>query len=71
MVKLFVGNLGDTHDVTSNDLRLQFEKYGSVTECERIKNFAFVHMDDAAAADRAQQELNGFEIKGMLMPGFE
>lgn len=65
MVKLFVGNLGDTHDVTSNDLRLQFEKYGSVTECERIKNFAFVHMDDAAAADRAQQELNGFEIKGI------
>lgn len=65
MVKLFVGNLGDTFEVTSNDLRLQFERYGSVTECERIKNFAFVHMDDAAAAEKALQQLNGCIIKGI------
>ena len=64
MVKLFVGNLGDSYEVTSNDLRLQFEKYGSVTECERIKNYAFVHMEDATAAEKALQELNGFVIKG-------
>ena len=64
MVKLFVGNLGDSYEVTSNDLRLQFERYGSVTECERIKNYAFVHMEDATAAEKALQELNGFVIKG-------
>ena len=65
MVKLFVGNLGDANSVTSNDLREQFERYGSVTECERVKNYAFVHMDDRSAAEQAQQDLNGTQIKGI------
>ena len=64
MGKIFVGNLGVSYEVTSNDLRLQFESYGAVTECERIKNYAFVHMEDATAAEKAVQELNGFVIKG-------
>lgn len=64
MVKLFVGNLGDANSVTSNDLREQFERYGSVTECERVKNYAFVHMNDRSAAEQAQQDLNGTQIKG-------
>lgn len=67
MVKLFVGNLGDTNTVTSNDLREQFERYGSVTECERVKNYAFVHMDDRNAAEKALQELNGTSIKGIYI----
>lgn len=38
--KLFVGNLpGGTK---SEDLLDIFEKYGSVTECDVIKNYAFV-----------------------------
>lgn len=64
MVKIFVGNLGDTLSVTSNDLREQFERYGLVTECERVKNYAFVHMEDRNAADRAVNDLNGTQIKG-------
>ena len=65
MVKLFVGNLGDANSVTSHDLREQFERYGSVTECERVKNYAFVHMDDRSAAEHAQKDLNGTQIKGI------
>ena len=64
MVKLFVGNLSDAFTVTSSDLREQFEKYGSVSECERVKNYAFVHMDDPSAAQDALHNLNGTTIKG-------
>ena len=67
MVKLFVGNLGDADGVTSLDLRQQFEKYGSVSECERVKNYAFVHMDDVAAAHKALQNLNGMLIRGTVL----
>ena len=68
MVKLFVGNLGDAFTVTSNELRVLFEKYGSVSECERVKNYAFVHMDDLNAAQDALNELNGTLIKGKSVP---
>ena len=64
MVKLFVANLGDAYTVTSDDLRELFEKYGSVSECERVKNYAFVHMDDLDAAQEALHDLNGKLIKG-------
>lgn len=40
LMKLYVGNLGDGGAVTSGDLRTLFEKYGEVTECECIKNYA-------------------------------
>ena len=38
--KLFVGNL--PHDCTNSELRTLFEPYGEITECEIIKDFAFV-----------------------------
>ena len=45
--RLFVGNLGDDAavydgNITPGDLRPLFEKYGTVTECECIRNFAYV-----------------------------
>ena len=64
MVKLFIGDLGDSGVVTSSDLRPLFETYGSISECECVKTFAFVHMDDPEAAQQALKDLNGFEIKG-------
>ena len=39
-MKLYVGNLGDGGTITSDDLRPLFEAYGTVTECECIKNYA-------------------------------
>ncbi len=68
MVKLFVGNLGDIGTITSNDLRELFEKYGSVSKCERVKNYAFVHMVDLNAAQDALHDLNGKLIQGKTVP---
>lgn len=38
--KIFVGNL--SAEVRSEDIRVLFEKYGKVTECDVLKNFGFV-----------------------------
>ena len=40
MVKLYVGNVPNT--ARASDLRALFEKYGMVTECDVIKNYAFI-----------------------------
>ena len=66
MVKLFVGNLGDSGTVTPGDLKQLFEQYGSVSECECVKNYAFVHMGESKAAQKALHELNGAQIKGNI-----
>jgi len=63
-MKLYVGNLGDGGTITSDDLRPLFETYGAVTECECIKNYAFVHMDDEPASTEAVRNLNGSSVKG-------
>jgi len=63
-MKLYVGNLGEDGDVKSTDLRPLFERFGVVSECECIKNYAFVHMDDEAHASAAVAELNGTDVKG-------
>ena len=66
MVKIFIGNLGDTGAITSNDLREAFEKYGPVTESECVKNYAFVHMQYKKDADDALRDLNGVVLKGKI-----
>merc|ERR1711936_1276687 len=63
-MKLYVGNLGDDGNITSGDLRPLFEQYGTVTECECIKNYAFVHMEEESAATEAVNNLNGHSVKG-------
>lgn len=68
--KLFVGNL--PWSVDSNKLRELFAKYQSVTSATvltdratgRSRGFGFVEMTDAAEADQAIQEMNGFDIDG-------
>lgn len=40
MVKLFVGNLADTVDSTK--LKQVFQQFTKVTECDVVKNYAFV-----------------------------
>lgn len=39
-MKIYVGNLGDDDLITAQDLKPLFEPYGTVTECEKIKNYA-------------------------------
>jgi len=63
-MKLYIGNLGDDGKITSSDLRPLFEQFGTVSECECIKNYAFVHMDDGEKASEAVSGLNGTMIKG-------
>lgn len=69
-MKLYVGNL--SYDLSENELREVFEKYGNVTSVtiiydrhsKRSKGFGFVEMPDKDQAGRAIEALNGKELKG-------
>ena len=45
IAKIFIGNL--TEKTKSADVRLLFEKYGTILECDIIRNYGFVHIDTA------------------------
>ncbi len=68
--KLYVGNL--PFSATEADLRELFEAHGSVEsinvitdrETGRPRGFAFVEMNDAAAASKAMQALDGRDHGG-------
>ncbi|XP_078516691.1 RNA-binding protein lark-like [Lissotriton helveticus] len=65
MVKIFVGGLSSS--VTSEDLRALFEKHGKVNECDVLKNYAFVHMEREAEANKALNELHKHSFKGSTL----
>uniref|UniRef100_A0A8C5N4P0 Uncharacterized protein n=1 Tax=Leptobrachium leishanense TaxID=445787 RepID=A0A8C5N4P0_9ANUR len=65
MVKLFVGNL--PAEASQTELKALFEQFGRVTECDIIKNFAFVHMEDKKSADDAVQNLNQYKLHGVAI----
>ncbi|KAK3750716.1 hypothetical protein QZH41_017274 [Actinostola sp. cb2023] len=60
--KLYVGNLPD--NCLKDDLRALFDKYGKVSQCDRVKNFAFVHMIGDENAKKAISELDDSEFMG-------
>ncbi|CAF0963955.1 unnamed protein product [Adineta steineri] len=60
--KLYIGNVPPT--VSSTELKELFEKYGKVLECDIVKDYAFVHMEDASKAKASIAALNDFNIKG-------
>ena len=60
--KIFVGNLPDRYP--DDSLRELFEQYGEVSECDVIKNFAFVHFVSEEEAESAVKGLKGAEVKG-------
>lgn len=60
--KIFVGNLSDS--AKTRDLRVQFERFGKVVECDILKNFAFVHMDGEDDAKDAIAALDGQNFAG-------
>lgn len=62
MVKLFVGNLSP--EVTADKLRELFSQYGTVAECDVIKNYAFVHINNEKDAERAVKKLDNHVLEG-------
>ncbi|XP_056138574.1 RNA-binding protein 4.1-like [Lampris incognitus] len=65
MVKIFIGNLAP--HTTTSDLRLLFSQYGKIAECDIVRNFGFVHMDDKAEAEEAIRNLHHYELNGQPM----
>ncbi|KAL0970247.1 hypothetical protein UPYG_G00239320 [Umbra pygmaea] len=62
MVKIFIGNL--PREADKEEIEALFAKYGEVTECAIIKNFAFVHMDDRKSATKAIRSLHLHKLHG-------
>ena len=68
--KLYVGKL--SYDTTDESLKTLFEQYGTVISAQIIKDrdsgqskgFAFVELEDAAAAQEAISKLDGKEFEG-------
>ena len=68
MKRIYVGNL--SYRTTENEIRQQFEKFGSVNqvniiterETGRSKGFAFVEMQNDSEAEDAIQGMNGVEM---------
>ncbi|KAG7497111.1 RNA-binding protein 4.1-like [Solea senegalensis] len=61
--KLHVGNIA----CTNQELRAKFEEYGSVLECDIVKNYAFVHMERMEDAMEVINHLDNTAFKGKLM----
>jgi RNA recognition motif-containing protein len=71
--KLYVGNL--PFSATEEELREIFEAHGSIDSINvitdrdtgRPRGFAFVEMEDAGAASKAMQALDGREMGGRTL----
>ncbi|XP_077445769.1 RNA-binding protein 4.1-like [Stigmatopora argus] len=63
--KLHVGNLGE--GVTAEVLREKFEEFGSVVECDVVKDYAFLHMERMEDAMEAISKMDNTAFKGKLM----
>lgn len=63
--KLHVGNLGE--GITTEELRAKFEAFGTVVECDIVKDYAFVHMERVEDAMEAIEKLDSTAVKGKLM----
>ncbi|KAM9836711.1 splicing factor 1 isoform 4-T4 [Aulostomus maculatus] len=57
--KLHVGNIA----CTNQELRAKFEEFGSVLECDIVKNYAFVHMERMDDAMEAINQLDNTAFK--------
>ncbi|XP_029381730.1 RNA-binding protein 4.1-like isoform X2 [Echeneis naucrates] len=58
--KLHVGNIA----CTNQELRAKFEEFGTVLECDIVKNYAFVHMERMEDAMEAINQLDNTAFKG-------
>ena len=58
-----IGNLNP--ESKASDLRKKFETFGTVTECDIVNNYGFVHMETEAEADAALGGLQDVIIDGV------
>jgi len=65
MVKIFVGNLSES--TTKEELQALFAEYGKISECDIVKNFGFVHMEEQSDAEEAIRNLHHQELNGQAM----
>lgn len=65
MVKIFIGNLAA--ETTTDELRSLFSQYGKISECDIVKNYGFVHMDDKSQAEEAIRNLHQYDLNGQPM----
>lgn len=65
MVKIFVGNIPS--DCARRDVMELFDKYGKVKDCDIIRNFAFVHMENDEEARDAIDKLDKSTFMGIDM----
>jgi len=63
--KLYVGNIPET--CRRVELQKLFEQYGTVTECDIVKNYGFIHYENPNEAEAAEQALNNFEWEGIQL----
>lgn len=61
-IKIYVGNIPQS--ARNSELKELFEKFGKVVECDILKEFAFVHMEDTNDAKAAIAGLNDSLWKG-------
>ncbi|BES94563.1 Zinc knuckle [Nesidiocoris tenuis] len=62
--KMFVGNLAD--GVKASQVRALFSKFGTVVECDIVRNYGFVHIS-SADVNCVLKELDGYEVDGQPM----
>ncbi|KAI4456506.1 serine/arginine rich splicing factor [Holotrichia oblita] len=60
--KIFVGNLTDNTGSTANTRIVQ--KFGTVVECDIVRNYGFVHLESSGDVNEAIKELNGTLVDG-------
>ncbi|KAJ8266123.1 hypothetical protein GJAV_G00126190 [Gymnothorax javanicus] len=65
MVKIFVGNLSES--TTTEQLRALFSPYGTISECDVLKKYGFVHMEDKAEATEAIRQLHHHQLNGQTI----
>ncbi|XP_009079899.1 PREDICTED: RNA-binding protein 4B-like, partial [Acanthisitta chloris] len=60
-----IGNL--PREATEQEIRSLFEQYGKVLECDIIKNYGFVHIEDRTAAEDAIRNLHHHKLHGVCI----
>lgn len=57
------------HFPNQKEVRALFEKFGSVLECDVIRNYGFVHLEcqDNTNINDAIRELNGMVVDGQAL----
>lgn len=64
--KIFVGNL--TEKTRAPEVKALFEKFGTVLECDVIRNYGFIHLESQDNnVNEAIRELNGMMVDGQAL----